>query len=170
MGVTFATAPEPVAERVNIPEPKKNEIGASENVEDLEPIENREQSSGQDIVLEALGIDDIVSNMPESDQDNLREVKKYVLDVIKSKGLSSTTKVFKDQLEKLRFEMEIDPDTEPSVVLDRIGGIVKAWKGLGFISDPKEKRALFMKLARQGSSREMHRLVFEEMEKRKVWR
>ena len=66
--------------------------------------------------------------------------------------------------------MGLDPDSEPSVVLDRIGGVMKSWKSLTFVKDPHEKRKVFMKLARAQDSKEMNKIIFEEMEARSIWR
>ncbi len=165
---TFRSAPEPQAEKISLPEPKKNEYGSDENLIDAEPLEMREDRSG-DIVLESLGIDDSLRNLPEEDQENVGEVKQYVKDIMKSKGVSETFGNFKKTLDSIKSEMGLDADADPQIILDRIGGVVKAWKSLAFITNPKEKRSFFMKLAKLDSSSEMNRLVFEEMNKRQVW-
>jgi len=171
MSVFRTSSPPPITQDSSaLPEPVKNEVGAEENIADIEPLEVREESGGKDIVLEALDIDSQLSDLPGEDQDNVKEVKRYIFDIIKSKGLSSTVGAFKNTLSEIKSEMGLSEDSDPSVVLDRIGGVVKAWKNLSFISNPQEKRSLFMKLARQPDSKEMNRLVFDEMEKRSVWR
>lgn len=164
---TFRTAPEPLNYPPDIPTPK-NEIGAEVSLPDSEPLEIREERGG-DIVLESLGIDDSISNLPQEDRENVSEVKSYIKEIIKSKGMSDTVGNFKKTLDTVKSEMGLDPEADPQTVLDRIGGVVKAWKELSFISNPKEKRSFFMKLARMESSSEMNRLVYQEMEKRKVW-
>jgi hypothetical protein len=65
--------------------------------------------------------------------------------------------------------MGLDPDTMSQVVLDKLGGIVRAWKSLAFMTDDKERRNLFYKLARLGTAKEMNDAVFEQMNKQKVW-
>ena len=162
---TFNKTPEVSQPKVKLPDPKLNEVGAEENIGDLEPIEN-----GQQAVLEALGIDDAIHHMPVSDQDNLGEVKQYVYDILERKGLSPTVGSIKKALTELKEEMGFDQEVEPSVILDRIGGIVKAWRNLSFIKDPQKKRSLFMKLAKLKSSKEMDEFVFRESEVSHVWR
>ncbi len=162
---TFNKAPEVVQPKVKLPEPKLNEVGAEENIENLEPVEN-----GQQAILEALGIDDAIHHMPASDQDNLGEVKQYVYDILERKGLSPTVGSIKKALTELKEEMGFDQEVEPSVILDRIGGIVKAWRNLSFIKDAKQRKSIFMKLARMESSKEMDEAIYKEMEVRKIWR
>lgn len=117
-----------------------------------------------------MGIDDDIKNMPVDDVENLNGVTDYLISLVKAKGKTPNALTLGRELDGLKLEMEMDEQTEPSVVLDRIGGIFKAWKQMTFIRDPAQKRSLFMKLARQKDSRSMDRLVFDEMEKRTVWR
>lgn len=158
-------APQVAQPKVNIPDPKLNEVGAEENIGDLEPVEN-----GQQAILEAMGIDDAIRNMSDADKDNLGEVKQYVYDILDRKGLSPTVGSIKKALMELKEEMGFDREAEPSIILDRIGGIVKAWRNLSFIKDSKQKRSLFMKMARMESSKEMDEFVYKEMEANKIWR
>lgn len=158
--------PQIVTHTESVPEPKKNEVGAQEDFGDLEPIDS-DQSDG--VILSAIGIDDSPRNLPESDKSNLHEMKSYVLDLLNSKGITPTLGAYKRMIGEIREKMDIDPDTEPSVLLDRIGGVVKSWKSIAFITDPKERRSVFMRLARQPDSKSMDRTIYEEMEKRRVW-
>jgi hypothetical protein len=162
---TFNQAPEVSQPKSNLPEPKLNEVGAKEDVSALEPVED-----GQQAILEAMGIDDEVRNMPKADQDNLGEVKQYIYNILDGKGLSPTVGSIKKALTILKEEMGFDEEAEPSVILDRIGGIVKAWRNLSFIKDPKERKSLFMKMAKMESAREMDQFVYEKMEEVKIWR
>lgn len=162
------SSPPPVSTQPTI-EPPKNDRGASFNESDLEPVDLREQSTGVDVVLEALGIDDSISSMPDEDKSNAQDVKKYVTDIMTAKGLLNNFANFQKTLGEIRGEMGLDEGADPTIVLDRIGGVVKAWKNLSFIKNSQEKRSIFMKLARQPDSKSMNKLVFEEMEKRSVW-
>lgn len=135
---------------------------------DREPIEIRE-TEGRSIVLDALGITDDPSILPEIDKMNLFEVKGYVMEVMKSKGLGETVGAFKKTMNELKNEMGLDNEAEPSIVLDRIAGISKAWRNLSFLTDPQEKRRIFFRLANMKSSREMNHEVYKMMEKRSVW-
>ena len=158
------STPQVVQTDPDLPEPKLNEVGTQENIGDLEPVEN-----GQQAILEALGIDDAISHMPVGDQDNLSEVKQYVYDILERKGLSPTVGSIKKAISELKLEMGFDEEVEPSVILDRIGGIVKAWRDLSFIKDPKHRKSLFMKMAKLESSKEMDEFVYRQMNERKVW-
>ena len=122
-----------------------------------------------DTVLKAMGIEDSVSNLPAESQSNLSEVGRYVREIIDKRGLEPVASSYKKVLGDLKFEMGLDPDTDPENILDRIGGVVRAWRDISFIGDNREKRALFMKLARMQSSKEMNRAVFEKMEDSKLW-
>lgn len=146
-------------------EPEPNIWGTDEDLGSSEPVENYEQAT-----LQSLGIDDSPSNLSEEDKYFLTEASQFLLGIIKEKGLSVSQKSFNRVLGDLKYEMDIDIDAEPSVVLNRIGGVASSWRDIGFIKDPKERRSLFMKLSRLQSSNEMNRLVFEEMEKRKIYR
>lgn len=163
----FRTSTPPVAqESVNLPEPKPNTQGAEYDTSDLEPIELKDVNQS---VISLMGIDESIDHLPEEDQSNLSEVSNYLVDILKSKGVPANSKTLHRELESVRFQMGIDPNAEPSVVLDRIGGVIKAWKNLSFMTNGREKKSLFMKLARLDSSSDMNRMVFEEMEKKKVW-
>lgn len=140
-------------------------IGGTPTTDIEQPIENP-----QEAVLSALDIQDDAKNLPEQDRAYLGDVASYITDILKAKGVAPTQSSINRTLIELKFDMGLDLSAEPSVVLDRIGGVIQAWKSLTFISDPREKRSLFMKLARQPDSSSMHRLIFEEMERRKVWR
>ena len=165
--VIFKTAPEVKAEDTSIPEPYESPKDSLSHHYEEEPVEfNR---VGQ-TVLDSLGISDDIKSMPTEDQSNLAEVGQYMTNIIKSRGLEPVGSSYHKVLNDLKFEMGLENDSEPSVVLDRIGGVVKAWRDLSFIPDPKEKRAFFMKLARQPDSKSMHRLVLEKMEDFKIWR
>jgi hypothetical protein len=159
----------PPAPQESLPEPEQNIHGAASNEADLEPIEVRE-SQGSDILLESLGIDDSVKNMPPEDQENLKETKQYLFDIIKTRGDSPTMGAFKQALNDIKAEFGLTDTSDPSVILERIGGVVKAWKSLSFVNDPHEKRRIFMKLARSTSGKDMNKIVLDEMEHFSVWR
>jgi hypothetical protein len=73
-------------------------------------------------------------------------------------------------MQNIKEEMGLDDFVDPDVSLERMGGVVKAWKEINFISDPQERRSLFMKLARQPDTKSMNRLVYQEMNKHTIWR
>lgn len=161
-----STPPEVTTDTPKLPEPKPNDSPGVDRGGLEEPVEaeRAEQS-----VLDALGVDDLLMNLADEDRSNLSEVSQYVLDILGKKGVIPTNTSISRALDDLRADMGLSEGAEPSVILDRIGGVVKAWKGLTFITNPAEKRSLFMKLARQPDSKSMNKLVYEEMERREVW-
>lgn len=169
--VTFRQAPTPAVEqpKSDIPDVEPNKVRVMSGETENEPIEVRE-TGGRSIVLDALNIDENLINLPVQDKENVNEVRNYVLDIVKSKGLSQTVGSFKKTLDSLKNEMGLDNEAEPSVVLDRIAGVVKAWKNLSFIKDHEEKRKIFLKLAMLDSSEKMNKEVLKLMEDYEVWR
>lgn len=159
-----STPPTVSQPKSDLPEPKLNNRGAQSDVESIRPVEDKSQA-----VLSAMGINDNLDVMPEGERDNLNEVAEYISDIANKRGLSQTQKSYDKVLSELKEEMGLDDDAEPSMILDRIGGVVKAWKNLSFISDPKQKRSIFMKLAKMDSSKDMNKAVLQEMEKNEVW-
>jgi hypothetical protein len=168
MDVTFRSAPVVSAPTPKGPEPEVNNQQVQSGEDDKEPVELRE-THGVSVVLDALGIDDRIDNLPEEDKSNVANVKDYVMEIVKSKGLSPTVGAFKKTIDGLKEDMGLDQEAEPSVILDRIAGVVKAWKNLSFIKDPAEKRKIFFKLAHLTSSAEMNKEVYRQMENYKVW-
>lgn len=169
--VTFRQAPAVVRPKADIPAPEPNEqrVESGEKDEtDSEPIEFRD-TGGRSVVLDALNINENTNSLPEEDKANLQEVKNYVLEIIKAKDLPPTVSSFKKTLTGLKGEMGLDEEMEPSKVLDRISGVVRAWRNLAFIKDAEEKQRIFLKLATLKSSKEMNKEVFKLMEDYKVW-
>lgn len=151
------------------PEYEVDDSSVGYEEQDIEPLDIRESRSG-DVLLDALGLDDDVSNLPDEQKENVLEVKQYVKDVLKQKGRSDTVDSFNKTLSELKEYVGLDENADPDVVIDRIGNLIKSYKSLAFVTDAKERRSLFMKLAKQESSQEMDRMVFEEMTRRNVWR
>lgn len=121
------------------------------------------------LVLETLGISDELKNLPEETKENLNVIEEFIGELMKSKQLKTTSEAFRDTLKNVMADMDIDPHTEPSVAIDKIGGVIKGWKNLSFISDPSEKRKIFMKLAKLPDSKSMNKLIFDEMNRREVY-
>lgn len=144
--------------------PESKNTGESTSLP-IEPVKDPEQA-----VLKVLGVADDPKVMPADDREKLSEASRYVQDVLKTRGVTPSEQSFREVIDELRLEMGLDSNAEPSMVLDRIGGVAKAWKEISFISDPREKKALFMKLAQQPDSKAMNKLVLEEMNKHEIWR
>jgi hypothetical protein len=143
-----------------------SELGAEENVEDIEPVTSSNRS---DIVLKAMGVLDEASSLSEEDSSNLDEVTRYLTDLVSKKGLQTTKGVYERTLKDVMAEMDIDPDTEPSRVLSKIGNVVRAWRDLSFIRSPDDRRRMFMKLARMDNAKDMDALVIKAMEENEVF-
>lgn len=142
---------------------------------DIKPEVNSEtpdtafNSEGDSLVLDVLGVEDKLGNLPTESQENISEVEEYVSGIMKGKQLKTTSEAFKSTLQKVMEDMDIDPNTEPIAALDRMGGVIKGWKNLSFITDPSEKRKIFMKLARLPDSKSMNRFVYNEMNRKEVY-
>jgi hypothetical protein len=158
-----------VADKVHISTPEHEKFITSENGLDIEPIEIREESGG-DALLDALDIDDDLMNMPEEDRENHKEVKQYILDIIKKSGDSPTMGAFKRTLNDIKADMGLPEGADPSMILDRISGVVRSWKSLSFIHSPSEKKSILSKLMRATDSKDMNRIVLEQMESKMIWR
>jgi len=169
MEITFREAPVEEAPKPEAPEVEKDNSVSLLSPDKSEPIELFEER-GQSVVLEALGISEDPKSLPDKDKKDLGEVKNYVLEILKDKGLPETVTAFKKTLDGLKADMDLDLEAEPSVVLDRISGVINAWKNLSFIKDPSEKRKIFMRLANLQSASEMNREVYRLMNQYKVWR
>ena len=169
--IVFREAPTSIVEqpKPNLPEPEPNNERVMSGESDDEPVEIREMG-GRSVVLDALNINEELNSLPETDKANLSEVKDYVLEIVKSKGLAPTVSAFKKTLNGLKSEMGLDEEAEPSIVLDRISGVVRAWRNLSFVKDTEEKKRIFFKLANLKSSAEMNREVYKLMNTYEVWR
>lgn len=165
----FRSAPEPQQPTPDLPEPEINNEHVTSGESDREPIEIREEGGGS-VVLDALNISDKLQVLPEEDKVKVSEVKQYVLKIMETKGLGATVSAFKKTLDGIKSEMDLDAEAEPSIVLDRIAGVVRAWKNLSFIEDTAEKKRIFMRLAKLPSSKEMNKEVYRLMNDYRVWR
>lgn len=145
---------------------KTNNNAPDLELRDIEPIDDR----GNEFVVEALNLTENINNLPQEDQDKVSVVSEYIQSLMKSQGLKMDASTFRNTLDKTISQMGLDFDSDPSVVLDRISGVVSAWKDLSFVSNIADKQALFQKLAKQPDSSSMNKIVFQEMEKQKVWR
>ena len=169
MDATFRSAPAPEAPASNLPEPEVNDQQVQAGQDDAEPIEMRD-TGGRSVVLDALNIDENTNSLPADDKTKVNDVKEYVMGILKSKGLSPTVSAFKKTLDDVKGEMGLDKEADPTIVLDRVAGVVRAWRNLSFIKDPGEKRKIFYKLANLSSSSDMNKEVYKLMENYEIWR
>lgn len=123
----------------------------------------------EETVLSLLGVDD-ATGIPPEDLSNLKDVTEYVAKLVEQKGAVPTRSTMRRAIEGLKQELELDPQAEPGAVLERVGKVISAWKGLTFIRDTTERRRIFMKLARLPDSRSIDDALFAEMESRGVYR
>lgn len=169
MDATFRSAPAPEAPASNLPEPEVNNQGVMQQADDTEPIEMRD-TGGRSVVLDALNIDENTNSLPEDDKGKITDVKEYVMGILKAKGLSPTVSAFKKTLDDVKSEMGLDKEADPARVLDRVAGVVRAWRNLSFIKDPSEKKKIFYKLANLSSSSDMNKEVYKLMNDYEIWR
>jgi len=140
-----------------------NTVGNYEGLSS-EPIE---KGDGTLVKLLDAGID--LNSLPEAEKGNISEIEGYIHDLLAKKGVTPTEKSLSKELVNLKNDMGLDPDASPEMVMDRIGGVVKAWKGLSFVKDSGEKKQIFFKLANATSSKAMNEIVFKAMENHNVW-
>jgi hypothetical protein len=152
----------PVAEE---PQEKSEKIqyGHEEDVESYRPIE-----TDQDI-LRTLGIQDDIKVLPKEDFDNLQELKSYFDSYMAEKGLPKTAKGYQRAIEKIKDEVGLDQEADPQALIEKVGGIAKAWKEISFVKDFEEKKRILIKLVSASSQKDMDNIIFSEMNKRKIW-
>jgi hypothetical protein len=132
-------------------------------VGDLKPVE-----TDQDI-LEALGVADDIKILPEEDYQDLQELKSYLNAYMQDKGLPQTVRGVQKGIESLKKEFGLHEEADFQAIIKRIGGIARSWREISFIRDVDEKKRILIKLISASSDKEMNSIVFDEMEKRKVW-
>ena len=120
-------------------------------------------------MLAALGIDD-PTGIPPEDKVNLKDATEYIAQLVRQRGATPTSSTMKRAVDGLKEELGLDPQAEPGIVLERIGSIVQAWKGLTFVRDAGDRRRILMRLARLPDSKAIDDALFAEMEKRGVYR
>jgi len=162
MEVTFRQAVQPTETKEYQDGFKQNEVGADGGNEDYVEGDQLSQT-----VLDVLGVEDRYSDLPSEELANLKEITTFIEDCLVNDGKRPSVKTIGIKLDEIREDLGLDDDNDVSVVLDRVGGVVKAWRNLGFLK-PEHKRSMFMKLARCKDSKEMHKLVFTEMGKQ-IW-
>lgn len=127
-----------------------------------------EGDSMSQTVLDVLGVEERYSDLPSEELSNLKEITSYIEDSLVKNGKRPSVKSIGNKLDEIREDLGLDDDSDVSIVLDRVGGVVKAWRNLGFMS-PEQKRSMFMKLARCKDSKEMHKIVYAEMQRSDIW-
>jgi hypothetical protein len=155
---------EPAPEKPATPEPEKSKTGMAEDVEELRPVENEQD------VLEALGVLDNVRSIPPEDYQDLKELKSYLDSYLEEKGLPQTIRGMQKGIENLKEDFGLHKEADPQAVIKKIGGIARSWKELSFVRDLDERKKILIKLIGASSQKEMDKIIFQEMEDRKVWR
>jgi hypothetical protein len=143
--------------------------GGDDTVGNYDKPDNTPTDRGDGTILEILEVGNNIDNLPQESQENIREIEGYVYDALNKRGVAPTAANIEGELTKLRVDMGLDTNATPEAVIDRIGGVVKAWKGLSFIKDASEKKQIFFKLANAQSSKAMNEIVFKAMENYQVW-
>ena len=155
-------APEAVQEPVAAEEHEKDDTGLEESVEGLEPATDR-------IMLDSLGIEYGESNLSQSDKENFNEVRNYLYNYMGEKGLAKTSGGIKKAIEAAKTDFGLDEEADPQSIIERIGSVAKSYRSLSFVKDLDERKGILVKLLSAGTVREMDRIVFEMMEKKKIW-
>ena len=156
--------PAPIVERPVTEKSEPNKYALDENVEDLRPAEDEQD------VLEALGVGDDVKTIPSEDKEDLRELKSYLTSFMEEKGLPQTIRGMQRGLESLKEEFGLHKEADPQAVIKKIGGIARSWRELSFVRDLDERKKVLIRLIGASSQREMDKIVFDEMERRAIWR
>lgn len=133
----------------------QNEHGITENY-----VDDSEQ-----MVVNLIGLGDVFGNLPPEVKDHVKSISKTLGEIIEKRGLQPSSSVYARLLNELRDDMGIDRDTEPAIVLDKIGRTLNAWKEVSFMRDINDRRRVFMKLAKASSSKEMDGIILDIMEK-----
>lgn len=154
---------EPAPEKPVTESPEPNKYGYEETPEELRPAEDEQD------VLEALGVGDNVRNLPTEDYQDLQELKGYLKSYMEEKGLPQTIRGMQKGIESLKEEFGLHQEADPQAVIQKIGGIARSWKELSFVQDVEERRKILIKLIGASSRKEMDKIIFKEMEDRKVW-
>lgn len=159
---TFRTASDTPSE---LPQPNtpRDDTAVEQDMSDLAPVSD-------DALLEALNLEEAADELPVEAQQDIKEINQYIKDVMKEKGRSDTSASFNKTLDEVKEMVGLDEQASPDVVIERVGALIKSYKAISFVRDAKERRSLFMKLAKMDSPEAMDKLVFEEMNKRQVWR
>lgn len=131
--------------------------------------DNTPRDRGDGIVMELLEGGSNMDNLPQEVKENIGEIENYIYDSLDKRGVAPTISNIKGELTRLKEDMGLDPQATPEAVIDRIGGVVKAWKSLSFVKDSSEKKQIFFKLANAPTSKAMNEIVFKAMENHQVW-
>lgn len=155
MDLTFKTASSDDPQVQTTSDFVQNEHGITENI-----VEDTSQT-----ILGLIGLGDVFKNLPADEKGYIKSIGDTLDSLVDKRGLNRTTEVYNRLLGELRDDMEIDPDTEPAIVLDKLGKTLSAWRDMSFMRDPSERRRVFMKLARANTSKEMDSIILDTMEK-----
>lgn len=140
-----------------------------DSVGNYDQPDNTPRDRGDGIVLELLEGGANVDNLPQETKENITEIENYLYNSLEKRGVAPTTSTIKGELTRIKNDMGLDPQATPEAVIDRIGGVVKAWKSLSFVTDASEKKQIFFKLANAQNSKAMNEIVFKAMEHHQVW-
>lgn len=155
MDLTFKTASTQDTSTPTTSDFVPNESGITSNI-----VEDTSQT-----ILGLIGLGDVFKSLPSSERGYIKSIGDTLDSLVEKRGLQRTTEVYNRLLGELREDMGIDRDTEPAVVLDKLGKTLTAWRDISFLRDPSERRRIFMKLARASTSRDMDTIVLDTMEK-----
>lgn len=164
MDTTFRSVTETPLVESTPSEFTENKVGAS--VADLpEPISSENSAN---TVLDVIGLEDNIFDLPSEEQSKIQEIAGFVQDIIKAKGKNPTTLSYAKEIDELKAEVGLDYEADPMEAIERLSGVIKAYKNLAFLGD-RDRKSMFMKLAKMPNTKSMNELVFKEMNNRRVW-
>lgn len=120
-------------------------------------------------LLDILGVQDDLRNLDSASKNNLDTIDSYIKGIMEKRGLEPTKSSLNKVLGEVKEEMGLDSEVSADMAIERIGNVLKAYRDLAFIKDPKEKRSIFMKLARLETAKDINKAVYETMDQYKVW-
>jgi len=141
---------------------EREEAGLEEKVAELEPATDR-------TILDSLGVEYGLETLTEGDKENFHEVKNYLFNYMAKKGLPKTSGGVKKALQVAKKDFGLDEEADSQSVIERIGSVAKSYRSLSFIKGLEERKEVLTKLLLSKSTEEMDRIIFELMEKEKVW-
>jgi hypothetical protein len=137
----------------------------SEFVENIHGVTTNIVENTNQAVLGMIGLGDVFNELPLNEKAQIKTIADTLDSLVSKRGLQNTPEVYEKLFRELRDDMGIDVNTDPAILLTKLGETLSAWRDLSFIRDAEVKQDLFIKLARAKTSKEMDSIVLETMEK-----
>lgn len=137
----------------------------SEFVENIHGVTTNIVENTNQAVLGMIGLGDVFNELPTDEKAQIKTIADTLDSLVSKRGLQNTPEVYEKLFKELRDDMGIDVNTDPAILLTKLGRTLASWRDLSFIRDTEVKQDLFLKLARARTSKEMDSIVLETMEK-----